>query len=174
MAKANIYRYFETREALLLELLWDEWQSWFTDFQKDWSRVSANKKSFETLIKTLASSISKRELLCNLTSALPSVLERNLSPEILKEFKYRSLDFFGAVAQHLELCSNDLTAAKYAIFLQDTVSLIVGLYPFAHPNNVVEKVLADPQLKFFRRDFGAELERYMRSLAFDQRQKAGK
>ncbi len=39
MAKANIYRYFESREALLLELLWDEWQDWFKDFQKDWSKV---------------------------------------------------------------------------------------------------------------------------------------
>lgn len=53
----------------------------------------------------------------------------------------------------------------YAILLQDTVSLIAGLYPFTHPYEVVKKVLKDPSLKFFKRGFSAELERYMVSIA---------
>jgi len=58
-----------------------------------------------------------------------------------------------------------LDSNAYAILLQDTVSLIAGLYPFTHPNEVVEKVLKDSGLKFFKRDFSAELERYMVSIA---------
>jgi AcrR family transcriptional regulator len=167
MAKANIYRYFESREALLLELLWDEWQDWFKDFQKDWSKVSKSKKSFDSLIKTLAMSFSKRDLLCNLTTALPTVVEKNLSEPIIKEFKYRSIELFSDIANYLENCSNELDSKTYAIFLQDSVSLIAGIYPFSHPNDVVERVLMDPQLHFFKRDFGAELERYMIALAND-------
>jgi hypothetical protein len=34
MAKSNVYRYFESREALLLDLLWEEWTSWFLGIQK--------------------------------------------------------------------------------------------------------------------------------------------
>ena len=34
MAKANVYTYFETREALLLALLRDEWQRWFARLKK--------------------------------------------------------------------------------------------------------------------------------------------
>lgn len=174
MAKANIYRYFENREALLLDLLWDEWQKWFTDFQKDWSKVPNNKRSFDHLIKVLAASLSRRELLCNLTTALPSILEKNLSGEKIKEFKYRTLVFFGRVSQHLEECSKELTVKKYAVFLQDTVSLIAGLYPFTHHNKVVDEVLLDPQLEFFKRDFQSELERYLRALANDQKKKPRK
>jgi AcrR family transcriptional regulator len=165
MAKANIYRYFESREALLLELLWDEWQEWFKDFQKDWRKVPKTKKKFEYLIKSLAISIAKRDLLCNLSTALPSVIEKNLNEKTIREFKYRSVELFGQIANFLETCSSELDSHSYAILLQDTVSLITGLYPFTHPNEVVEKVLKDPGLKFFKRDFSAELERYMVSIA---------
>lgn len=171
MAKANIYRYFESREALLLDLLWDEWQDWFKDFQKDWSRVQKSKKTFDHLIKTLAMSFSKRDLLCNLTTALPSVVEKNLTEQTIKEFKYRSMQLFGEIANYLENCSDDLDAKSYAIFLQDTVSLIAGIYPFSQPNKVVAKVLMDPKLQFFKRDFSLELERYMMALATNLKSK---
>lgn len=165
MTKANIYRYFESREALLLDLLWNEWQDWFKDFQKNWMRVPKSKKSFDYLIKAMAISIAKRDLLCNLTSALPSVIEKNLSEEAVREFKFRSIELFREIANYLETCSSELDAGSYAIFLQDSVSLIAGLYPFTHPNEVVERILKDPQLQFFKRDFSAELERYMISIA---------
>ena len=171
MAKANIYRYFESREALFLELLWSEWQDWFKDFQKDWSKLTKPKKNFDYLIKSLAISISRRELLCNLTTALPSVVEKNLSEEAIREFKYRSIELFGQIANYLETCSGELDATAYAIFLQDTVSLISGIYPFSYPNEVVSKVLKDPHLKFFKRDFSAELERYMVAIACNHKSK---
>ena len=174
MAKANIYRYFETREALLLDLLWDEWQIWFSEFQKDWSKTVKNKNKFENLIKALALSLSRRELLCNLTTALPSVVEKNLSEETIREFKYRSIVFFGNVSGYLETSCNHMSSKEYAVFLQDSVSLIAGIYPFAHPNHIVEKVLSDPQLRFFKRDFASELERYMLALANDLKQQSTK
>jgi AcrR family transcriptional regulator len=172
MAKANLYRYFESREALLLDLLWDEWQDWFKDFQKDWSKVAKSKKSFDSLIKTLALSFSKRDLLCNLTTALPTVVEKNLSEPTIKEFKHRSIQLFSEIANYLENCSNELDSKTYAIFLQDSVSLIAGIYPFSHPNDVVARVLMDPQLHFFKRDFSLELERYMIALANDFKKKS--
>jgi len=172
MAKANIYRYFESREALLLGLLWNEWQEWFKDFKKDWPKISKHKKTFDHLIKSLALSFLKRELLCNLTSVLPSVLEKNLSEQTIKDFKYQSIELFGEVAHYLETCSDKLSSHSYAVFLQDTVSLITGLYPFAHPNDVVKKVLMDPNLTLFKRNFSLELERYMIALANDLKEKS--
>ncbi len=167
MAKANIYRYFETREALLIELLWEEWQDWFKDIQKTWQKTPKNKKTFDHLIQFLALSLSKRELLCNLTASLSSVVEKNLSEQKIKDFKYQSMELFGKIAAYLVSCSAELSVQSYAIFLQDTVSLIAGIYPFSRPNLIVSKVLADPQLKFFKRDLNSELERYMLALAND-------
>lgn len=165
MAKANIYRYFESREALLLDLLWDEWQDWFQDFQNEWSKVSRSKKNFNYLIKILSKSIARRDLLCNLSTALPSVIEKNLKEATIREFKYRSIELFSQIANYLEACSNELDAGAYAVLLQDTVSFIAGTYPFSNPNDVVARVLQDPKLHFFKRDLGEELGRYIMAIA---------
>ncbi len=36
MTKSNVYRYFESREAVLLALLEDEWRSWFDELRGGW------------------------------------------------------------------------------------------------------------------------------------------
>lgn len=165
MAKANVYRYFETREALLLELLWTEWQDWFAEFQKKWMLQSTRSMDLKGLIALFAETIAGKPLLCSLTAALPAVLEVNLSAEKVKEFKINSLHFFGEIAVHFEACCPELTSQEYATLLQDTITFIVGLYPFASPNETVARVLLHPELSFFRRDFRGELERYLIAVA---------
>ncbi|MEY4616932.1 MAG: hypothetical protein RJB66_1892 [Pseudomonadota bacterium] len=172
MAKANVYRYFETREAVLIDLLWDEWQDWYRSFKKNLNKNPKGKKSLETLVKSMAATISERELLCALSTALPSILEKNLSEETIRIFKFKSMEFFGEIAGACERTCPELSKLNYAIFLQDTVTLIAGLYPFAHPPRAVAKVVSSPELKFFRREFKQELERYMLALAFDARSRS--
>lgn len=169
MAKANVYRYFETREALLLELLWDEWQTWYDSFKKSLNKNPKSKKSLELLVKTMATSLSERQLLCSLTTVLPSIVEKNLSEATLRQFKLKSLDFFGEIASFLEDICPTLSAEKYAIFLQDVVTVIAGLYPFAYPPPKVAEVIDLPELKFYKRDFKKELERYLLTLAVQEK-----
>lgn len=165
MAKANVYRYFETREALLLELLWSEWQDWFDEFQKKWAKKPNVSRDLMALISLFAETIACKKLLCSLTAALPAVLEANLSAEKVKEFKFNSLRFFAEIASRFENSCPELTAHSFAILLQDTITFIVGIYPFAFPNETVAKVLSHPDLRFFRRDFRGELERYLIAVA---------
>lgn len=170
MAKANVYRYFETREALLLDLLWQEWQDWFEEFQQILKKKNRLKKmSFESLIQNLSGSISERPLLCALTTALPSVLEKNLTTETIRDFKVKSLEFFGEIANFLESHNSEMSSKEYALFLQDTVTIIAGLYPFAAPSKVVANVVSDPKLHFYKRNLKSELERYMMALALSLR-----
>ena len=165
MAKANVYRYYETREALLLELLWDEWQTWYDSFKKSLNKTTKSKKSLDFTLKILAGSLSERRLLCSLTTVLPSILEKNLSESTLKQFKLKSLVFFGEIGNLLvEVCPT-LSAEKYALLLQDAVTVITGLYPFAYPPPMVAAITDSPELKFYKRDFRKELERYLVALA---------
>jgi len=92
---------------------------------------------------------AKRDLLCNLTTALPSVIEKNLTEKNIRKFKYRSIELFSKIAIYLEYCYSELKSDAYVIFLQNTVSLIAGIYPLSHPNDVVARVLQDHQLHFF-------------------------
>lgn len=161
MAKANTYRYFETREALLLALLWEEWQKWFKDF----SDTPPKRTDLDHFVRHFAISIAQSTLLCALTSILASVLEKNLSEEAVREFKNGSLKFFELIAEYFIKCCPELDRNGHMQLLHDTVSLITGLYPLTHPSPTVARVLRDTNLKFFKRNFEDELERLLLAAA---------
>jgi AcrR family transcriptional regulator len=167
MAKANVYRYFETREALLLALLWEEWQRWFAELQSTWPKGKRSPTTPRDVATILARSLAREPLLCELTAALPTVLEQNLGEETIHAFKLASLEFFASIASFLAERAPALTEAAYAELLHDAAHTIMGLYPSLHPTPMAERALADPALRFFRRDFGVEFERVLGALADD-------
>jgi AcrR family transcriptional regulator len=165
MAKSNVYRYFETREALLLELLWSEWAAWFEALFATPPRRGRGPRALAALTRVIARSLAERPLLCKLTAALPAVVEQNLSEERIAAFKGQSLLFFEELARFLHGRVPDLSEARYAVLVHDTVTLLVGLYPFAAPAPAVARVLERPEFAFFRRDFEADLARMLLALA---------
>ncbi len=172
MAKANVYRYFESREALLLALLWDEWERWFEALQAEWS-PGLRRASAPTVAGALARALARAPLLCELTAALPSVLEQNLSEEAIRAFKRDSLAFFRTLADFLAARAPALSAAAYAELMHDAAHAIMGLHPATHPSAAAARALADPELAFFRRDFEVELVRVLGALAVDHARRGG-
>jgi AcrR family transcriptional regulator len=172
MAKANVYRYFETREALLLELLWEEWQRWFEKLREEWPDASCSP-GLEAVVSQLARSLAGEALLCELTAALPTVLEQNLAEATIRAFKRESLAFFRTVAGFLAERAPELSEAGCAELLNDAAHMIIGLYPALHPAPAAARALEDPELRFFRRDFVAEFERVLGALAADHARREG-
>lgn len=172
MAKSNVYRYFETREALLLALLWDEWASWYPAMAKTARRPAKGGDALATLVRHVARTIAARPLLCALTAALPSVLEQNLSEEAIRDFKLRSLDFLREGAAFLASQAPELSAHAWARLVHDSMAVIAGLHPFAHPAACASQALEDPALAFYRRDFAADFERFLLALAEAERARA--
>lgn len=165
MAKANIYRYFESREAVLLALLWEEWQRWFERFS---AQPPPRTRRLERLSNEVARSLAGEELLCALTAALPTVIEQNLSEEAIRTFKSAALGLFEEAGQFLAGRCPALTAAGYAQWLYDAAVALIGWYPATHPSESAARVHRAPAFRFFQRDFGSELERVLRALAADR------
>jgi AcrR family transcriptional regulator len=165
MAKANVYRYFESREGVLLELLWGEWSRWFRRFSRRGRRP--RDLSLRDLVTALTRSLCQERLLCALTAALPGVIEQNLRDDTIRDFKLRCITFFGEVATFLEGCCATLEKAHYASLVLDIAHAIMGLYPATHAAPAVARVLEAADMRFFRRDFGDELERFALALAMD-------
>jgi AcrR family transcriptional regulator len=170
MSKSNVYRYFETREALLLAVLWEEWGEWFETMKTSLSsrgRGLAIGQSFELrdLVIELSRTLAERKVLCALTAALPSVLERNLSESAIRNFKrqsLRALEEFGTVLH--DHCPR-LSGKEYARLIYDGACLMAGIFPHAHPSKPVAKVIREPELEFFRHNLSSDLERMMLALA---------
>ncbi len=88
LAKSNVLRYFETREAVLIHLLNKELDSWVDQLSE--AHLTATGSAFEradAVASWLSTSLAARPVLCDLISSQASVLERNVSTELVVEHK---------------------------------------------------------------------------------------
>src|SRR3954468_18879968 len=85
LAKSNVLRYFESREAVLLELLARSLHEWVEHMAAELPtavrRRAGFKRRAEELATAIAGSLVTRPVLCDLMSAQAGVLEHNVSPE---------------------------------------------------------------------------------------------
>ncbi|MEU9048736.1 TetR/AcrR family transcriptional regulator [Kitasatospora sp. NPDC048343] len=96
LAKPNVLRYFESREAVLLELLDRFLQEWLTELAGELAAgIDENLPMAEraaAVAEILSRSLSGRVVLCDLFGAQSSVLEHNVSVEVVARYKRASLD----------------------------------------------------------------------------------
>jgi AcrR family transcriptional regulator len=95
LAKSNVLRYFESREAVLLELLDDFLGSWLAELAEKLAAgieaQAAPEMRAGQLAEILSRSLAARVVLCDLFGAMGGVLEHNVSVEVVKRHKRRSL-----------------------------------------------------------------------------------
>ena len=95
LAKSNVLRYFESREAVLLELLDDFLGSWLAELTEELAEGIEEQAAPEVravqLAEILSESLADRVVLCDLFGAQGGVLEHNVSVEVVKRHKRSSL-----------------------------------------------------------------------------------
>ena len=92
LAKPNVLRYFESREAVLLELLDHFLQQWLTELAGELAAGIDEKlpmaERAAVVAEILSRSLSSRVVLCDLVNAQGSVLEHNVSVEVVARYKH--------------------------------------------------------------------------------------
>ncbi len=83
MAKSNVLRYFESREAVLLELLDDFLGSWLVELAAGIEAPATAEVRAVELAEILSQSLAGRVVLCDLFGAMGGVLEHNVSVEVV-------------------------------------------------------------------------------------------
>jgi len=174
MAKSNVYRYFESREAILIELLRQEWLSWFAQLSSDLAGDSEpcshrvhrpGLAALDDLVLRLSQSFAHRPLLGQLCSILSTVLEHNVEPKTISTFKLESLHFVRMLAQFLHQKCSFLSPVQYEELFHTGFAALVGLWSFSHPSPAVQEALAAPELAPFRHDFARDFARHLSLLA---------
>ncbi len=103
LAKSNVLRYFESREAVLLELLDDFLGEWLTELEEALAAGVDVQATPETRARQLADiltrTLSARRALCDLFGAQGGVLEHNVSVEVVKRHKRSSLGKLAVMAE---------------------------------------------------------------------------
>jgi AcrR family transcriptional regulator len=156
LAKSNVLRYFDSREAIFLELLDDECRSWLADIEALLGKPRPRKPGYASehrVAVTIADSLAQRRLMCELVSAMAVVLERNISLEYARDIKARAVGNTAAlgelVTRHLPWLSSEFAAA----FAEGVFVLTAGMYPFSAPTEsvraaMVEMGMEDPRDRF--------------------------
>ncbi|ANN20243.1 TetR family transcriptional regulator [Amycolatopsis orientalis] len=145
LAKSNVLRYFDSREAIFLEVLDSTWVAWLDELEGELGAPRDAKPGYEREVcvaTVIATSISRQRLLCELISTMAAVLERNISVETARRFKTRAAERTGRLADVVRgQIPLDADAAGH--FAKAVFILVAGLWPYANPGEAVATVLAE-------------------------------
>jgi AcrR family transcriptional regulator len=169
LAKSNVLRYFESREAVLLELLDSAWRDWLRQLEGDLpaavvAGVAAAERG-DQLAAALAASLARRPVLCDLLSAQAAVLERNVSPQVAAVFKRAAIANVGALSQLALACIGELGERDAGRLAAATVLVTGAVWSHAQPSAAMLAAYeADPALASMRLDFAATLREVLEVL----------
>jgi AcrR family transcriptional regulator len=162
LAKSNVLRYFETREAVLLELLDSAWQDWLVQLDRELAAAVGPAAPVTVragqLAAVTAASLAARPMLCDLVGAQAAVLERNVSPDAAARYKRASLAAITALSVLMLRCIPEL-GGQDAVKLAGVTMMMTGaLWPHAQPSAaMLAAYQADPELAAMRLDFTATI-----------------
>lgn len=158
LAKSNVMRYFESREAVLLDLLDTTAHEWLeVTIGRFAGAVDASmpvQQRVEAVAAELVASFADWPMLCELISVKASVLDRNVSTEVALRYKRGVSDGlveFGALLEELlpELGPRQSVPSARMIIL-----MVGALWPRTHPPEaVMDAYRADPGIAFLHQDF---------------------
>ncbi len=168
LAKSNVLRYFQSREAVLLELLDHEWTQWSADLpDRLTATVDAHARAQqrgEQFAAAVTASLAERRVLCDLLSAQAGVLEHNVSPEVAARYKRAALANADALATLARTHLPEL--GHRADQLAASMIMMTGaVWTHSRPSQAMLTAYeADPTLASLRMDFTAALQEALATL----------
>lgn len=160
VSKPNIYRYFESREHVLLQLFVVELESLIARLEE-----SLAKKKVASNIRTIAREVSRgfveEPLACQLMGMVSSILEHNVGADAIASAKR---DIFSLCARLGIAFTRALPALSEADAMWAAYALglyVAGMWPSAFPSPAANEVLARPEFAPWKLEAGRELERFV-------------
>jgi AcrR family transcriptional regulator len=162
MAKSNVLRYFESREAILLELCAEALEEWVIDLEAKlsdgMSSTDPAPARADRIVAVITTSLAERPVLCDLMSSQASVLEHNISTGTVMAYKRASIANINRltdmVARHLP----ELGVENAGRFTRLAALMATSVWTHSHaPQAVVAAYDADPSLQPYQLDFETTL-----------------
>ncbi len=144
LSKSNVYTYFESREDVLLSLLFEDWQTWVSEAEVAMAPL-AGRDDPAAVATILAERYLAKPRLCELMSVLSSVLEQNVSADRIATFKRATLPLGIRMANMLHVALPSLPFDRCVWVLKSLIAQVAGFWPLLNPPPNVAEVLAQPE-----------------------------
>lgn len=160
--KSNVYRYFESREQVLLELFQIEFVALADALELALPTVPEN--DIAQLAETITGAFLARPRCCELISILSSTLEQNVSEDTIASVKTHMFEHNARAVAALAPKLPNATLADCAWVIAMIGSLLSGMWAGAHPPPAAKAVLARPDFAHLRMDVARDLKRAAEAL----------
>jgi len=155
-SKSNLYRYFESREDIFIQLFLADLMNWVESLEK--AMVPLYRCGDPWVVgKAAADSLLDYPRVCELTASLSTVLEQNVSLDIIRSFKHQVALVGIRVGNTLGAALPEIPAEHFQVLFRLMEATLTGIWHSAHPPEVVREALEEPGLEVFRSDFGEDL-----------------
>ena len=148
LAKSNVLRYFESREAILLEVLDTELREWVTTLRQRTQRLEGgDAENADQLAELIAATLAERPVLCDLVSAQAAVLERNISAKAALRHKHATTESATALTKIISDAVPELTESNAQQLVVVVLLTASTAWPLSQPTEALQAAYdADPAI----------------------------
>ena len=140
ISKANCYRYYESREAILLDVFLQEAKDHTQCIVQALTAYIGSNDVNATATVIVQNTVERPRLL-NLVSALWSVLERNISEELITDFKRQFHTLSAQWARIINQVHPQLSQQQAEVFASCYLLFIASAWQAANPPPAVAAVM---------------------------------
>lgn len=164
VAKGTVYLYFDSKEALFLELQEETFTEWFQHVASTIRDRDAEEWTVESVADLLSRSVAQRPTFVRLIAVLHTVLEQNIDLETATRFKQTLIRGVRDVAAPLEEQLSFLSPGDGRVLLLRLHALVIGFQHMANPAPVVAEALKTPALAPLDVEFETSLHSTIRTV----------
>lgn len=163
ISKSNLYRYFESKEQMFLELHQRDVESWVSALDTE-LRGDGRRDDPEAFVEHWVATLRAHPRYVALIPLLASALERNVGVDAVAAFKSGLMVSVRRAEAAVRFALPGLSGSDPFHLIRTGHALAAGLWPMAHPLPVMQQVLARPEFAHLAVDFWRELSTALRAL----------
>jgi AcrR family transcriptional regulator len=160
--KSNVYRYFESREEVLLNLFLAELEQLCPDLERRFSGIAPG--DLDAIAAAIATAFIARPRLASLSAIVSTTLEQNISEQAVITLKRGMGTLLQRAATLLHARLPGSTPEDCAWLVAMVGTIVAGMWPAANPSPTARRVLAMPEFSHLKPSIERDLERATRAL----------
>ncbi|MEO0586933.1 MAG: TetR family transcriptional regulator [Planctomycetota bacterium] len=148
VSKSTTYLYFDSREAVLLELMRRSFTDWAEAVRAGFAAIDGGdpRAACSAAAAVMAAEMAARPRLGKLIHAAAGVLEQNVAVETVVDFKLAMIGVLGEVVAALVAAVPAMPEEAAAGAICKSALAVGGAWPACHPSPVVAAALERPEL----------------------------
>lgn len=159
LGKSNVLRYFETREAIYLDLSVTGFRDWAARVENA-MRTHIGPVSPAALASVLADTLAADPLFCDVLGDINATLDHNVSAESARNHKHAAKATVDRIGTVIAGEDTGLTVGSGRQLVVSTVLIAASLWPATHPAEIMAELYrSDPKLAEFSVPFAPYLAR---------------